>query len=733
MKALNSSTIHFLLIVFFFFTNVKEPRCENIDANKNPAEIKNFLENATDISTIDFQKAITQATNGLNLAHALHDNNLIFFAYRTLGIINEDNNHLIEALNWFGKALSIEIEQSNSFKLDIYLDWAIINKKLSNYQTTKEYYQKALDLAININDLEIIECVYTGLGTLNGSIGEFDTAIEFHLLSKEIAEKRKHTEGVINANVNIAVVYNQAKNYKLAYTFLKFGYDIVLSTKDSVRLDYVLNAYGQVLNAEKRYNEAIFCHIKALKYCESSGDKWMISRTLGFMADVYTQTEQYNNAEKAFNRCFEYSSYFDFYDHPNLYLSLGNFYLKTKKLNQAADAFHKSLNMSLKRGFQDLVQKSNLGLAEVYEQLGNYDASIKYIKVAEMYKDSIFNEDKSKKIAEVQYKYNKEKSEIEDKINLEKSEKEIQALRLSQNQTILYLLFVVLFVLFTFIFIFYYVKQKNKNNTLLSQKNIEIELKNDRLEKSNEILKQFAYASAHDLKEPLRSISSFVSIINSRYAKLLPPEASEYMNFVIVGVKRMESLISALLEYSTVATDVEEITQATSLSKVLNDMNDKFYNLISEKNAKIELNGYLPLLEINRLHLTKLFQNLLLNAIKFNDKNPIIQIKGRLENELYIVEVKDNGIGIKLEYNDKIFRLFQRLSRSAQYDGMGMGLAICKQIVDRYDGSIRFESVENEGTTFILSFPAFLIEKEVAQKEKVRKEYRPSQAILTSI
>ena len=306
MKAQYNATIHFLLIVFFFSMNMEKQRSENIvDINKNPAEIKNILETAKDISTIDFHKAITQAKNGLNLAQSIQNNNLIFYAYRTIGIINENNNYLAEAYNWYEKALNIVAKQPNSYKLDVYLDWAIINKKLSNYQVTKDYYQQALDLAIEINDFEIVEYVYTGLGTLYGSIGEFDKGIEFHLLSKEIAEKRKHTEGIINANVNIAVVYNQAKNYKLAYSFLKYGYDVAIGTTDSVRLDYVLNAYGQVLNAEKRYNEAIFCHLKALKYCEKSGDKWMISRTLGFMADVYTQTKQYNNAEKAFNRCFK--------------------------------------------------------------------------------------------------------------------------------------------------------------------------------------------------------------------------------------------------------------------------------------------------------------------------------------------------------------------------------------------------------------------------------------------
>ncbi len=181
------------------------------------------------------------------------------------------------------------------------------------------------------------------------------------------------------------------------------------------------------------------------------------------------------------------------------------------------------------------------------------------------------------------------------------------------------------------------------------------------------------------------------------------------------------------------ATDEEEITKGFSLSLVLNDIKDKLYNNISEKNTTIELDGYLPMLKIRRLHLTKLFQNLIFNAIKFNDKEPIIKITGRLEKELYIIEVKDNGIGMKIEYNDKIFRLFQRLSRAAQYEGTGIGLAICKQIVDRYEGTIRFDSVENEGSTFILSFPAQLIEKEAMQKEKGYKEYRHSQVLQASI
>ena len=184
----------------------------------------------------------------------------------------------------------------------------------------------------------------------------------------------------------------------------------------------------------------------------------------------------------------------------------------------------------------------------------------------------------------------------------------------------------------------------------------------------------------------------------------------------------MESLISALLEYSTIASDMEEVKQASSLSQVLNDIKYNLQNIITERNVVIEMVGHLPMLKISRVHLTQLFQNIISNSIKFNNKKPQVQIVGKVENEQYIVEVKDNGIGMKMEYSDKIFRLFQRLSRSNQHEGTGIGLAICKQIVDKYEGTIRFESEENEGTTFIISFPTRLIDIEKVPNEPFNKD-----------
>ena len=241
----------------------------------------------------------------------------------------------------------------------------------------------------------------------------------------------------------------------------------------------------------------------------------------------------------------------------------------------------------------------------------------------------------------------------------------------------------------------------------------EIQLQNRRLQDSNEILHQFAYASAHDLKEPLRSIGSFTSIIAKRYLPLLPPEAIEYMSFVTGGVKRMESLLSGLLEYSTIIAEDHTATKAFNVQNVLDDVIKNLHSKIVEKGATIEYHNCATYLLVNRLHLIQLFQNLIGNALKFTSETPKITVNCAVQKQVFLISIKDNGIGIKHEHGDKIFKLFQRLSRAPQYEGTGIGLTICKNIVEKHNGKIWFESAEGQGTTFFISLPVHLVQENV--------------------
>jgi light-regulated signal transduction histidine kinase (bacteriophytochrome) len=267
--------------------------------------------------------------------------------------------------------------------------------------------------------------------------------------------------------------------------------------------------------------------------------------------------------------------------------------------------------------------------------------------------------------------------------------------------------FIVLFLLLAFLA--YFSRAKNEKNKMLLEKNQEIKGKNRQLEESNEILRQFAYASAHDLKEPLRSINSFVNILQKKYMKDVPVEAHEYMGFVTTGVRRMESLLNALLEFSSVLTDDNIASKKNDVPTILKDVFHHYENIINEKKAVIRYPSVFPKIFMSETHLKQILFNLVNNALKYSKEEAKIEIGFDNRMEELILFVKDEGIGMEKSYSDKIFKLFQRLDKTAHKESAGIGLTICKNIVDKYAGRLWFESVVNEGTTFYIAFPKSMI------------------------
>lgn len=260
------------------------------------------------------------------------------------------------------------------------------------------------------------------------------------------------------------------------------------------------------------------------------------------------------------------------------------------------------------------------------------------------------------------------------------------------------------------LFLIYILRSTRRNNYTLRKKNIEIEEKNVQLKESNEVLKQFTYVAAHDLKEPLRNIGSFINLIQRKYGKNFNEEANEYMSFVTQGVNRMNNLLSALLEYSTISIQNPK-QDLTNTKKVLNEVLNNLQYTIESKKAVVEYESYLPNIRMNPLHLTQLFQNLISNALQYSHQTPVIKINSQVNNFELRFEVSDNGKGIDKEHGNKIFNLFYQLDKTSNVNGdqskqnAGIGLTICKNIVDKYNGQIGFDSQPQKGTTFYFSFP----------------------------
>jgi PAS domain S-box-containing protein len=221
--------------------------------------------------------------------------------------------------------------------------------------------------------------------------------------------------------------------------------------------------------------------------------------------------------------------------------------------------------------------------------------------------------------------------------------------------------------------------------------------------RSNEDLQRFAFVASHDLQEPLRTISNYIQLLESKYRTVLGPEAERHADFITGAVGRMRSLVRDLLEYSKIdaALNLKEVDSEEALDYVLAILQDS----ISSSGAVIQ-RGELPRLRADRGHLERLLQNLISNAIKFRgDAPPLVRVGAEQGPAGWTFHVKDNGIGIEEKYGAKLFKLFGRLQGKG-VDGAGIGLASCKKIVDYYGGKIWFESEPGKGSTFFFSIHA---------------------------
>jgi len=240
------------------------------------------------------------------------------------------------------------------------------------------------------------------------------------------------------------------------------------------------------------------------------------------------------------------------------------------------------------------------------------------------------------------------------------------------------------------------------------RKNSEVSLKkmNRELALSNSELEQFAFVASHDLQEPLRMITSFLSQLEKRYGDLLDERAKKYIYFASDGAKRMRNIILDLLEFSRIGRTTED-KQTVSLEALLDEVVGLNRKLIQEKKAKVVWEDGLPELYTFKSPLRLVFQNLINNGLKYQAKGtiPVINIAAKETETAWHFTVADNGIGIDSEYFDKIFTIFQRLHNKEEYSGTGVGLAICKKIIENLDGEIWVTSELGKGSEFHFILP----------------------------
>jgi PAS domain S-box-containing protein len=221
------------------------------------------------------------------------------------------------------------------------------------------------------------------------------------------------------------------------------------------------------------------------------------------------------------------------------------------------------------------------------------------------------------------------------------------------------------------------------------------------LGRTNADLQQFAYAASHDLQEPLRQVATHTEMFERRFGHLVPPEGREYLNYAREGAFRMWALVDALRDYWNVQHQTLAL-KAVSLDTVLQNVITEMRDRVTAQQAEVTWDT-LPVVCADEPLVTSLFHHVLDNALKFSSGRPVIRVDARTDEQGQTISIRDNGIGMEPQYAEQIFRIFQRLSRN--YPGVGIGLSLCKQIMERHEGRIWIESALNAGTVVNVQFP----------------------------
>lgn len=584
------------------------------------------------------------------------------------------------------------------------------------YQNSLVYLGQAKALA----DSQDIRSPYvirnlSELAEVMNSTGDVSNAIQLQFQANKQAGDEEDWVNLAVGLRNLGVFYAGQGEFGPALNYFQEGIALIESVKDEpisdpIRLWDRSHTYYNLIASlssisiqlsredENLISEAIGYAEQAKQVADSIGHSYGVAYSYGLKGQIYARQQMADSALKYLELAVELYKEMDLKREwisfsisvAQQLLKINNPYRALQQLNEAV-AEAEALNAPALQRDIYLMQ------SRVYEDLDNIDLAYRSYKRYSVLKDSLQTG-------------SQELARLGPEQEVKQKEAEIQSL---QEQTatsrrrlaIAIFIFGLLFLMVMLYLGFLRNKDLRRINRVLANKNDEIRRQNERLASSNEDLQQFAHVVSHDLREPLRSIGSFATLLQRRYQGALDRDADEFITFITAGVSRMDTLLADLMAYSVVGIFQQEL-ERIDIGKLIQETSA---NIISErgtKGARINIRN-LPVIEADRNQITQLFHHLIDNAIKFrSDAPPEVAIEAIQQGSYYLFSVRDNGIGMDEAYKDKIFGLFLRLhTKKSKYKGTGIGLSICKKIVEQHKGKIWIDSQIGKGTTVYFTLP----------------------------
>ncbi len=576
-------------------------------------------------------------------------------------------NKFIDAQKLARKGLTLANENNDRFsKANVYNLLSKSYIKSQGYNEILNYSEEVLEISQLTGDVEQEIIARSNLGVYYAARLDYKSAIPYFFSSLEKSEAIQFDRQTAQNLINLGTIYARLFNPKEAlskYEAVVEKYDrVLIDTTKTILYNNIGNIYFEEksLNQSKKYFQKTFDLAVKIHYSE------MVALALAHLAKISCEQDRYEDAAKLADRANEL-------------------------LEDMGDVNAKSINL--------------LNFAKLAHHSGDFETAILHLKAGIETSKKVRNEENEIACYQLLSEFFQEKKQFENAFHFQKlyAEKQEDYLKKQRNRQILDQ--EIKFVTKEKEQQIDALKKENQLQAMLLEKQEEVEKANKQLTQANEELKQFAYVASHDLKEPLRMIGSYTQIINRKFGKDANEDEQSYFNYVTDGVDRMNNLLDGLLKYATVGRG-EQLLKPVNLNDSLIICQSNLRLLIAENQAEI-ISDELPIINGIPSLISQLFQNLISNALKFQKENntPKIIISSEEKEHEYIISIKDNGIGIKREYKDRIFVIFQRLHARTEYEGTGIGLALCYKIMQRMGGKIWVESELGEGATFYFNFP----------------------------
>lgn len=583
------------------------------------------------------------------------------------------------------------------------IDLAILNyEKANKYDLALEWYEAALEKAKKINDKEQMIYCYFGIGKIHQAGYQYEEAIHWYYQALSLAKQEDNHMAIVSTMHTIGLVHLEMEQVDVAEEIFKEAKSHLDGVPDFDPIEALYMQGNHYLNAGKsqadqqKWVKGYDYFNQALHYFKKVNNPRDIAKTELYLSRSILELGDYQKSLTFVEELEQNPQFLGVEEQARLFNILGRIQIEKSNIEQAKEYFQKSLDIAKQDALKNISHENYQNLYEIEKNKENFQEALQYhIALAEL--DSIrYNTARNQDIAKMRFKY--QMSNKERQINQLESEKQFVTFA-----SILGFL-TVAFGIFIYLF-----RSRIENNKMLKEKNTAITQQLKRLEESHHALEQFAFVAAHDLKEPLRTIGSFSSLIKRRGSQQSEEERQEYLNFITNAARKLTGLLDDLLLYATIAREmpVQEKHYLKDLIKLsVNHLSQEIAasgaKVVIESTDKIALMG-------KEDHFCKVIHELILNGIKFNHQQPLINIEStQIENQIQLI-VTDNGIGMEEHFQHKVFNIFHRLDKQSNRSGRGVGLSICKNIIEKYNGSITYHQLIKGGTKFVVTLPAPLI------------------------